>query len=104
MLVKVPPTKRVFPAGIIWSTESFGAGFHGNGWPVETSSAARCGRDWPPIVVKLPPAYTTPVDAASAETAPLAEGFQARTDPVVGFSAAIFERATPLRDVNWPPT
>src|SRR5262249_49028280 len=71
--------------------------------PVTGSSAASPRRDWPPMLVKRPPAYTFPEPIAKAATALSAPGFHAVATPVSGSSAAIERRLWPPMLVNQPP-
>ncbi len=64
-------------------------GSHEVAKPVELLSAAIPIRDWPPILLKNPPAYTVLPLTTIEETAPLADGFHAVAKPLMASRAAM---------------
>src|SRR4029453_17156045 len=85
------------------STGPFGLGFQ----PVTTPDAViapRYGRDCPPSVVNLPPAWTTEPSTESASTPPFAPGFHVVRIPVAVVNAPRQFRVGPARAVKLPPT
>src|SRR5258705_10290357 len=98
---RFPPTKTVESiAASALTVVPAGFGFQEVASPVALSNAARCLRDWPPIVTKVPPAYTLEPWARRTLTGWNAFGLQAVKIPVVASKAAALFRAKPPMFVN----
>ena len=75
MVVKFPPTNRVDPLKLTWSTPALAPGFQAVGIPVATSMAAMLLRLTAPAVWKTPAASTEEPATSSAKMLPLGLGF-----------------------------